>query len=437
MSQSIDLNSASVDGVRRDARIPMPGRAPPCRTWWRSCIAAMLVSIGAASPALTEDLSWPPQLALFDGRFTAAPALRLDFDAGAFASQEVRPGFQSNVAVRRGQVGLRGQLLPGLDYVVLWDFAPGAPGSQPDGGQLYEAQLLYAAADGLTLRAGVVTPLHTLEVSGGSFTQLFMERASIIQIATSLASGSSRMAAGAELSGDGWFASAYGTAGTTAPPADRATTDHSERGIAGRAAVRPFDGTVQVLLGMNGAVQFHPRTGGQQAVELRDYPELRISPNRFLNTGRIPAGQASAVGPELSGMIGPLHLATEYQSIAVDADSGGTRHFEGWYAALAVPLLGPPRRWNAQRGAWVIPDTAGLAPAEGHWGWLELAGRYSRADLNDGPTRGGVQSIWTVGLNWYLERRVRVTMQAEAGQIVGQGPDRPFRAIGWRLSVTE
>ncbi|BDG70942.1 hypothetical protein Rmf_08710 [Roseomonas fluvialis] len=371
-----------------------------------------------------------PRLDLFDGRFTLAPAGRLDLDAGSFAGQEVRPGFQSNVAVRRAEVGVRGQILPGLDYVVLWEFAPRAPGGQPDGGQLYEAQLAWSGLDWMTARAGVFTPLHTLEVSGGSFSQLFMERASIIEIATSLASGSSRLAAGVELRGETWFASAYATGGVTTT-----ADDGQQRGVAGRAVVQPFAGWLRVALGANAALQTEPGTRGDASVRLRDYPELRISPNRFLDTRSIAAGQAWAAGPELSGMVGPLHLAAEAQAIGVDADAGGARRFGGWYGAASWPLLGAPRRWDPRLGAWTRPGGALLDPAAGEWGWLELAGRYSRADLNDGPTRGGIQSIWTLAFNWYPEDRIRVTMQAEAGRITGNGPDRPFQAVGWRVSL--
>jgi phosphate-selective porin OprO/OprP len=396
--------------------------------------AGALSALLVGAPLRAEDVARPswqvPRLELFDGRFTLAPSGRLDLDAGSFAGQDVRPGFQSNVAVRRAEAGVRGQILPGLDYVFLWQFAPDAPGGQPDGGQVNEAQLAWSGLDWMTVRAGVFTPLHTLEASGGSFTQLFMERASIITIATSLASGSSRLAAGIELRGAGWFASAYATGGTTTT-----ANDQQQRGLAGRAVVQPFDGTVRVALGVNGAVQTHPGTRSDESVRLRDYPELRISPNRFLDTRGIAASQAWAAGPELSGMIGPLLLAGEYQAIGVDADTGGGRRFAGWYAAASWPLLGAPRAWDARLGAWAKPETAGLDPAAGTWGWLELAGRFSRADLNDGPTRGGIQSIWTLGLNWYPEDRIRVTMQAESGLITGNGPDRPFQAVGWRVSI--
>ncbi|MEO3474356.1 porin [Roseomonas sp. CAU 1739] len=378
-------------------------------------------------PAHAEGL---PRLDLFDGRFTLLPTARLDLDAGSFAGQDVRPGFQSNVNIRRGRIGLEATLLRDIDIVFQWEFAPAAPGDQPLGGRLYELQMAYRGIEGTTLRAGAFTPLHTLDFSSSSFTLPFLERASISELAASIASGTSRIAAGAELRGETWFASAYATEGVAGTP-----NDDAQRGVAGRAALQPFDGILRAQIGINGAMQFHPGTRSDESVRLRDYPELRISPNRFLDTKSIPAGQAWAVGPELSGMVGPLHYAAEYQAIGVEADSGPARRFSGWYAAASWPLVGAPRRWDALRGSWAKPETARLDPAAGEWGWLELAGRYSRADLNDGPTRGGAQSIWTAALNWYPAEQVRVSMQVEVGQITGNGPDRPFQAVGWRLSV--
>ena len=41
------------------------------------------------------------------------------------------------------------------------------------------------------------------------------------------------------------------------------------------------------------------------------------------------------------------------------------------------------------------------------WGSLELALRLSRVDLNDKFVRGGEERNITMGLNWYLRRKIR------------------------------
>jgi phosphate-selective porin OprO and OprP len=48
----------------------------------------------------------------------------------------------------------------------------------------------------------------------------------------------------------------------------------------------------------------------------------------------------------------------------------------------------------------------------GGWGAWEIAGRYSVVDLNDqlgtpSGVAGGKQTIYTAGLNWYVNRNIR------------------------------
>ena len=231
---------------------------------------ALLVAMVFAAPVRAQDAPHPrvavPPLSLFEGRFTAVPSGRLDLEAGSYAGQEVRPGFRSNANVRRAQVGVRGTLLRDFEYVFVWAFQPASPDATPDGGVLNEVQLAYRGIEGATLRVGSFTPLHLLAVSEASFTRPFMESPSMIQMASGLAAGSSRFAAGAEMRGSTWFANAYATAGLSTTQ-----RDDQERGLVGRAALRPFDGPVQ--FGFSGAWQFQPVATTPGNVRLRDYPE--------------------------------------------------------------------------------------------------------------------------------------------------------------------
>lgn len=399
----------------------------------RPIIALLLL---AALPAAAEEgarpdgLGWKgpvPELRLGGGDFTLSPTLRLDADGGSFFGQDEPGGYRSGVNLRRGRVGVTGTVLRDITYDVTYDFG----GSNPrDYGYLYEAQFAYVGIPGLALRAGSFKLQHLPEYAASSFDVLFMERAAISNVVASLASGSARLAVGAEangaLGGEGarWNASAYATGGTTSSP-----DDGRQRGLAARAVVlalgRP---ELQLQIGADVSAQFRPGTSpGPESVRLRDYPELRVDTRRFLDSGAIEAEGAWAAGPEIAGRIGPLYAEAVWQRVSVDATEGGNRRFEGWYAQAALPLFGKPRERSDRQAIWRRPS-----PVDDR-GALELAARYSTVDLRDGA-RGARQSIWALGLTWFPTERLRLGVQYENGTTGLSGPDRDFQAVGFRAA---
>jgi phosphate-selective porin OprO/OprP len=398
----------------------------------------------AAAPAAGQDPTTPPRqdgvvwddakptLRLGGGAFTASPILRLDADAGSYFGQDAPGGYRSGVNLRRGRLGVRGTVLQDFSYNFTWDFGGATPN---DYSNLFEAQVAYTGLDGATIRAGAFTPQHLPEYAASSLDLLFMERASITSIASSLASGDTRLAVGIEgngaigSGGARWNASGYVTGGVASTP-----NDDRQRGVAGRAVVLALaHPDLQLQLGVDFAAQLHPGTNpGPAAVRLRDYPELRVDSRRLLDSGSIPADHAMAVGPELAGRLGPLYFEALWQRVEIDATNGGDRSFEGWYIQGAYPLIGPARERNQDDGTWERPATEGwINPSANNWGALELAARYSTVDLRDG-TRGSNQSIWTVGLNWYLSRQLRLAAQYQNGTTNLFTSNRDFQAVGLR-----
>ena len=104
----------------------------------------------------------------------------------------------------------------------------------------------------------------------------------------------------------------------------------------------------------------------------------------------------------------------------------GERSFAGWYVQAAVPLLGPPRERVRTSGTWARPKTQGwVNPFEGNWGAIEVVGRYSTVNLNDqlataNGVAGGRQTVYTGGLNWYVNRNVRFMFKYLHGDIAKQ-----------------
>lgn len=400
----------------------------------------------------------PPVLSLRDGKptinlgpdlFTARPTLRLDADFGGFFGQRAYPGGgpprlgdrdrrgvpDDLLNMRRARLGLSGTLWRDFEYSFVWDFAPG-PGRQIEpavNSRLYELQLAYTGFGRVTPRIGAFTPNHTIEFAMSSFELPLLERPTIGVLATSLASGDSRIALGGEARGERWLAAAYLTDGTST-----ALNDGRQRGFATRAVglLADRDG-FRLALGANAAGQFRPGTrGAPDEVRLRDFPELRLEPTRLLDTGALRAGAATALGLEFAAVLGRLYLQAEYQWIRVDGRDGQPdSDFTGHHVTALYPLLGAARRWDGKRGVFTRPDFAPLDPAAGQWGYAELVARWSHAALSDGGVRGGRQGVASVGLNHYPTRNLRLSLQYSHGTIRLDGPDRAFQALAGRIAL--
>lgn len=405
-----------------------------------------LVMLLLASPALAQSpppappqdgLSWQglkPTWRALDGSFTLTPVLRLDLDSASYLDQS-RPGgvgsggFRSGANLRRGYVGVTGRVAQDFEYNFTWDLGGDNPG---DWNALYQLWLAWHVRPWATLRVGVYEPIHTLQYAQSSFDVPFMERASVINAVASLGAGAYREAMGAELHGERWVASGYLTGGQTTVHFDQA-----QRALAGRAAGLLVDeGGWQVQLGGSVIHQFRPGAGSAEAQRLRDYPELRGSSTRLLDTRGIVADAAWAAGPELAVGYGPAFLQAEYYHFGVERPNGQARRdFDGWYLEGTVSLLGPPRRRSAERGVWTRPAVMeAFDPAAGHLGAVEAAARFSSLDLRDDGTRGGRQRIWTGALNWYPTRQLRLTVEYQNGVLDQDARPLHFQAVGLRAA---
>jgi phosphate-selective porin OprO and OprP len=389
-----------------------------------------------------------PTLTFGGGSLTMQPVLRFDADGGGFWDQ---PGYYNGqppkyldgnrlgvpnegLNMRRARLGLQGTFLRDFTYNFTWELAPGV-GKEFEPGKnsrLFELQAAWTGLSWATLRAGVFTPMHLIEYSMSSFELPLLERPAIINIAASLASGTSRIGLGGEARGERWFASAYATDGLAS-----ALNDGHQRGLAGRAAgLMVSQPWMTLLVGGNGAIQFHPgNTPGPESFRLRDYPELRLDPTRLLDTRMVGAGSGHALGPEISGLVGPIYVQGEYQRVHIDANGGAPNSdFWGYYLTAALPLLGGPRRYAQTHGVFTRPRFEELNPAAGRWGWAEVVARWSYASLDNGSVRGGRQGIFHLGLNHYPTSWLRLSLQYSTGAVKLDGPDRSYQALAGRIS---
>ena len=107
----------------------------------------------------------------------------------------------------------------------------------------------------------------------------------------------------------------------------------------------------------------------------------------------------------------------------MDRPSVANPRFDGWYVQGAWTLTGEHHVWSSQSGGFKgIKPKTNFNPAEGAWGAVEIAARYSVLDLDDnagvrgaatpaGGIRGGEQKIASAVLNWHPNAVYRFQLQ--------------------------
>jgi len=143
-------------------------------------------------------------------------------------------------------------------------------------------------------------------------------------------------------------------------------------------------------------------------LNFRERPEAHLAPN-FVDTGVFPAEALNLVGGETALVYGPASIQGEYVLANTDTSLGTDSSFKGFYLQTSFFLTGEHRAYRPAEAAFgrVRPRRSFLSKAGGIGAW-EVAARFSKIDLNDGPIAGGELRDWTVGLNWYLNPNARV-----------------------------
>jgi phosphate-selective porin OprO/OprP len=172
---------------------------------------------------------------------------------------------------------------------------------------------------------------------------------------------------------------------------------------------------------------------------------LRIDPTTLVSTAAIAgASGAQVYSAEAAGTYGPLFFQGEYFWYNVDRNAFAplpSLKFQGGYAEAAYVLTGESRRYNAGSASY-----GGIAPANpfslssGGWGAWEIAGRYSTIDLNDrlafaNGVAGGRQTIYTLALNWYVNRNVRLMLDYLHGNVAKQISPTNFGDAGAKFDA--
>ena len=376
----------------------------------------------------------------------------------------------------------------------------GAPGSLPGGGTsgVQMAWLSYAGFRPFNIEGGITDVPYTLDEATSSNDIMFMERASSQVIASNIAAGDFRSAGGIRGYNDWVWAAGYFTGPTTgaihidnttvttlatvpagctgavpplkcsaATPVNVTTAGASEQyGSVARVTFQALQGQDYSLhIGGDVEVLLNPPVGpatltapGKRTLTLSDRPELRIDPTVLLNTGAIPnVSHAEVYSVEAAAGWGPLFFQGEYFWYRINREVPGNvapappssaLSFNGGYAEASWTITGENRAYIPATGAYsaIIPKNPVNAAGTG-WGAWELAGRYSVMNLNDqlgsiAGIAGGQQTIYTAGLNWYVNSNIMFklnylhgTFEKQFSALSNANVGANFDAIAGRMQV--
>ena len=418
-----------------------------------------------AEPAFAVNWKGAPEIVGKDG-WTFKPRGRLHLDSGTVSA----PGALTNptlgdirTRVRRVRLGFEGTMPGALGYKAELDLANGNVG-------FGDVWLTYNPANApLIVRIGNFETLNSMEqISSSNFTS-FVERAAFNDAFTN----ARRLGAAVAYKSkdDDWRAEV----GLFAGHSIDSSLDNNGWIGAARLVYAPKALGGQLHLGVNYQYRdFASNISGgtstgtampstNQLARYRARPNSQLTDVRFVDTGNFAASSDQILGLEGMAIFKGLYLAGEAQwakakayragdrATGTDAFSGGNiaitplsdPGFFGAYGEVGYFLTGETRGYKRGDGTWA--RTKVLNPiSKGGSGAFQIAARYEYLDLDDdalvgGATnnftdgtstlaalnsrlgRGGTQSSYLLGLNWYASDYVRFLVKYGRVEVTG-GP---------------
>jgi phosphate-selective porin OprO/OprP len=418
-----------------------------------------------------------PTICTADGLNCVAITGRIHFDGGGYdyhpnTAATVPQRLDDGVNVRRARIGVVGKFMGDWNFGLIYDFGGSSDGFASTasvggaavgflpGGALSGIENAYLSYTGfkpfggtLAIEGGIMDILYTMDEATSSNDIMFMERASSGVIAANIAASDFRSTFGARWYDDRFWAGAYATGPTTGAIHSASSINPNgtteQFGAAARVAGQVLS-TNDYTLHFGGDAEWlirppHNLVTGAQTVTLNDRPELRIDPTTLISTGAIAGVSAAQVySAEAAATVGSLFLQGEYFWFNVERKAIPglpDLKFQGGYAQAGYILTGETRKYNPGSASY-----GGVIPAHpfsldgGGWGAWEIAGRFSTIDLNDqlataNGVAGGRQNIYTLALNWYVNRNVRFMFDYLHGDVRKQVSPTNFGDTGSKFDA--
>jgi phosphate-selective porin OprO and OprP len=378
---------------------------------------------------------WPPETAWFppplvEGRplISGMVGLKLQVDGAAYDAVSGLPDVTDGVELRRGRLFTEGEL-----------FLVRPIGFKVEFGFTKESLFLndfYLALRDLpvvgTLKVGQMQAPFSLDRLTSSLDTMFMERAAPVDaFAPGYLAGLSvqRHSLDDRVTGAlGWFSEGTGD--------DTGDASGSLSRLVGRVTWRPYDDASSasprlVHLGLSGSHVFSPSV----SIRYRSRPESHLAPY-LVDTGDIDAQMAGLVGLEAAVVHGPFSLQGEGFLAGVDPHGNDPLMFWGFYLSGSWFLTGESRPYDRRTGVFsaVVPREP-FSIRDGRPGAWEWAVRWSPVDLDAVNVHGGRMGILSTGLNWYLDRHWRVTVEYLFTRVDGPAGEGALHTVQSRVQA--
>lgn len=324
--------------------------------------------------------------------------------------------------LRRARPILQGTVFRDFDFLFVPDF--GGTGSP----QIYDAYLNYRYSPELQARVGKFKVPVGLELLQSDKDSFFNERA----LPTGLVPNRDL---GFQLHGEafgGLLAYSAGVFNGTGDGRNSSNADFEDhKSFAGRLFVLPFKkgswAPAQGFgVGLAGSYEDFQTTNTAGLPNGNGYSTPAQEQFFTYRTGVVASGTHFRISPQGYWYWGPYGLLGEYvisdQGVARGTQSDSLRN-TGWQLAAGWVITGEDATYNG-----VVPRHP-FNPREGRWGAWQVVARYSELRLDPGafpvyadPTVSANEAQeWSVGLNWYLNRNIRVNASFSHVNFLGAG----------------
>ncbi|MFW2371758.1 MAG: OprO/OprP family phosphate-selective porin [Gammaproteobacteria bacterium] len=352
------------------------------------------------------------KLSSYDGQFSFELGGRLMIDMAVYQEDTVTLG--NGTELRRARLEAEGVIYSNWGYELGVDFA-GADVEVKD------AYIEYLGKFDSSTKMGQFKEPFSLEELTSSNYITFMERA----LPNEFAPGRN-IGIGLTHLGESWTV-AYGL---FAEAFDDDVADEGDEGwgVTARFTYAPWHEDRKAL---HMGVALSQRTpDDDNTVKFDSRPESHITDVKYLDTGDImEVDRVTVYGLEAALVLGSMSLQAELINAQV-ARTGGLDDlgFSGGYVYGSWFLTGESRIYKHSKGSF-----GRINPVTDAGAW-ELALRLSTLDLNDLDISGGKTDQLTLGINWYVNPRLRYMLNfvkvdndlaADGGAPVVAGDDDP------------